>query len=81
MKRNKTIEDYDGTTVPKTIGELIKLLEMTAKATKVNGLVIKGNKELEAQRASDVKELEDHLTEIMSEDNIKYIRQYTHMYH
>jgi hypothetical protein len=79
-KNIKPIEEYDGTTTPETIGELVKLLEITATATKVDGLTIEGNTELELERATYVKGLEDWLTEIMSKDNIRYIRQYTHMY-
>jgi hypothetical protein len=80
IKEEDSKEAYDGTTTPKTIGEFLKLLEITATATKADGMVIAGNAELEAERASHVKQLEDMLFDIMAADNIKYTRQYTHMY-
>ena len=65
-----------------TYGEIFDLLKNTATATHIGDdqMEIKGNPVLEDQRAKMVKQIEDMLVDVLSKDNITYVRQYEDLY-
>jgi hypothetical protein len=81
--RDEATKDYDGTTTPKNLGEIFKLLDIVANSTKMNGVEIKGNSDLEAIKSQQVQQLEDILEDVIKSTygaHVNYVREYKHLY-
>lgn len=63
-----------------TYADFHNLLEHVVNATEKDGVIIKGNPELELGRAKTIMQLEDVLDEGYAKVNITYVREYEHMY-